>query len=337
MNLGLFLNALCDHSFHDALEYARSIGIEQIEIPCGGLSGTAHCDPQKLLADEAEFAAFQAEIQNSGLSVSALTCHGNPVHPDAAVAGKYDAALRNAVLLAEKMGVQTVVTFSGCPGVGESSTYPTWCIAVWPYDNLPITKYQWDEVLIPYWKEFAAFAEAHHVRIAIEMYAGFTVYNPRTLMRLREAVGSDAIGANFDPGNLIWQGIDPPAALRRLRGAVYHFHAKDCYVDPQIMGRTGFFDPWLEDDAVDRPYHFRIPGSGTDATAWKEMLVALRESGYDGSLSIEHEDASVGQKEGLEKSVAFLSQVMLRDTNTGCPWYQTVRQNEQEFLPEVGG
>ncbi len=337
MNIGLFLNALCDHSLGDALAYAKSIGIEQVEIPCGGLSGTVHCDPSKLLADEKEFDKFQATIKNAGLSVSALTCHGNPVHPNQAVAQKYDTDLRNAVLLAEKMGVKTVVTFSGCPGVGESSTYPTWCIAVWPFDNLPITKYQWDEVLVPYWKEFAAFAEAHHVRIAIEMYAGFSVYNPRTLLRLRDAVGSTAIGANFDPGNLIWQGINPPAAIRRLRGAIYHVHAKDCYVDPQIMGRTGFFDPWLEDDAVDRPYSFRIPGSGTDTATWKEMLVALRQNGYDGTLSIEHEDASVGQKEGLVKSVDFLNQIILRDEPVGCPWYAAIHPYEQAFLPEVGG
>lgn len=337
MKIGLFLNALCDHSLGDALSYARSIGIEQVEIPCGGLSGTIHCDPQKLLADAEEFQKFQAVIKDSGLRVSALTCHANPVHPSQKTARKYDGDLRNAVLLAEKMGVDTVITYSGCPGVGESSRYPTWCIAVWPFDNLPITQYQWNEVLIPYWKEFAAFAESHHVRIAMEMQAGFAVYNPRTLMRLRNAVRSSAIGANFDPGNLIWQGISPPAAVRRLRGVIYHVHAKDCYVDPQIMGRTGFFDPWLEEDAIDRPYSFRIPGSGTGTAAWKEMLVALRQNGYDGALSIVHEDTSVGQKEGLVKSVSFLNEVILRDEPTGCPWSAVVRRAEREFLPEVGG
>ena len=337
MNIGLFLNALCDHTLNDALNYAKSIGIEEVEIPCGGLSGAVHCNPQDLLADEAKFLDFQNTIKNSGLKVSALTCHGNPIHPNQKVAQKYDSELRNAVLLAERMGVKTVVTFSGCPGVGESSMYPTWCIAVWPFDNIPITKYQWDEVVIPYWKEFAPFAEAHHVRIAIEMYAGFSVYNPRTLLRLRDAVGSPAIGANFDPGNLIWQGISPPAAIRRLRGAIYHVHAKDCYVDPQILGRTGFFDPWLENNEVDRPYSFRIPGSATSASEWKEMVIALRESGYDGALSIEHEDRSIGQKEGLLRSVAFLKDVILRDEPTGCPWYAAIQPYEEAFLPEEGG
>lgn len=337
MNIGLFLNALCDRSLSDALTYARSIGIEQVELPCGGLSGTVHCDPQRLLTDEEAFAEFRAVIEESGLAVSALTCHANPVHPSRAIAQRYDADLRSAVLLAERLGVDTVVTYSGCPGVGESSLYPTWCIAVWPFDNLPITQYQWDEVLIPYWKGFAAFAEEHSVRIAIEMRAGFSVYNPRTLIRLRDAVGSPAIGANFDPGNLIWQGISPAAAIRRLRGAIYHVHAKDCYVDPQIMGRTGFFDPWLERDAVDRPYSFRIPGSGTGSAAWKEMAVALRQNGYDGTLSIEHEDASVGQEEGLVRSVSFLNGVILRDEPAGCPWYAAIQCAERAFLPEVGG
>lgn len=337
MNLGLFTNVLCDHTLEEALTYAKSIGIEEVELPCGGLSGTAHCDAGALLADEVLFSQFQATIVQSGLGISAFTCHANPVHPDQAVAKRYDTDLRNAVMLAEKMGVKTVVTFSGCPGVGESSRYPTWCVAVWPFDNIPITQYQWDEVLIPYWKEFGSFAENHNVRIAIEMYAGFSVYNPRTLLRLRDAVGSAVIGANFDPGNLIWQGINPPAAIRRLRGAIYHVHAKDCYVDPQIMGRTGFFDPWLSNDEVDRPYSFRIPGGSSEAATWKEILVALRNSGYDGTLSIEHEDASVGQKEGLVKSVTFLEPIVLREKATGCHWYAVVQQQEQTFLPNMEG
>ena len=84
-------------------------------------------------------------------------------------------------------------------------------------------------MLIPYWKKTAEFARNHGVtKIAFEMHPGFCVYNPETILRIREAVG-ETIGANFDPSHLIWQGIDPVAAIRALEGAIYHFHAKDMW------------------------------------------------------------------------------------------------------------
>ncbi len=62
----------------------------------------------------------------------------------------------------------------------------------WPDDFSQILEYQWNEVLIPYWKEKAAFAREHGVhRIALELHPGFCVYNTKTLLRLREAVGPE--------------------------------------------------------------------------------------------------------------------------------------------------
>jgi sugar phosphate isomerase/epimerase len=75
------------------------------------------------------------------------------------------------------------------------------------------------------------FARDHGVRLAFEMHPGFVVYNPATLLRLRDACGADgeAIGANLDPSHLFWQGIDLEAAIPELgrAGAIFHVHAKD--------------------------------------------------------------------------------------------------------------
>ena len=131
-----------------------------------------------------------------------------------------------------------MITFSGCPGDCETSKYPNWAVATWPEDYEKIRRWQWEEKLIPYWKKAGAFAKAHHVRVALEIHPGFCVYNVPTVLRLREAVG-DAVGANLDPSHLFWQGVDPVAAVHALRGCIYHFHAKDTYIDPYNTAVNG--------------------------------------------------------------------------------------------------
>ncbi|MBO7216060.1 MAG: sugar phosphate isomerase/epimerase, partial [Clostridia bacterium] len=199
MTLGVLTNLLGGMSLREALEYLRSIGVESLELGCGGYPGKAHCDPKVLLNDEKAFEEFKATIEEFGMPVKTLSVHGNPVHPDKEKAAAWRADFRDAVLLAEKLGVDTVVTFSGCPGDCPESKHPNWVTCPWPEDFLEILDYQWNEVLIPYWKEEAEFCKSHGLKhIAFEMHPGFCVYNPETLLRLRNAVG-DIIGANFDP------------------------------------------------------------------------------------------------------------------------------------------
>ena len=227
MKLGVLTNLLGSVSLEEALQYFSSLGLEMVEIGCGGFPGKDHADPDVLLNDDKALADFKALLEKYNVEISALSCHGNPVHPDKAIAKEFDEDMRKTVLLAEKLGVHQINTFSGCPGDCENSKYPNWVTCPWPEDFLAILDWQWNEVLIPYWKKTCAFAEAHNVkRIAFEMHPGFCVYNPETLLRLRAAVGP-VIGANFDPSHLIWQGMDPVAAIRELKGCIYHVHAKD--------------------------------------------------------------------------------------------------------------
>lgn len=187
-----------------------------VEIGCGGFPGTAHCNAAELLADENKQKEFLDTIHKYGLEISALSAHGNAVHPDKAIAKKFDEDLTNAILLAEKLGVPVVNTFSGCPGGSPEDKTPNWVTCPWPDDFSEILEYQWNDVLIPYWKEKVAFAKAHNVhKIALELHPGFCVYNTRSLLKLREAVGPE-IGANLDPSHLIWQGMDLIAVIREL-------------------------------------------------------------------------------------------------------------------------
>lgn len=317
MKLSVLCNLYGNLSFDETLAKLSALGVHTVEVGAGGYPGKAHCNPAELLADESKLRAFQATLRKYDTDICALAAHGNNVHPNPETAKMYDTDFRNAVLLAEKLGVDTVVTFSGCPGDHPGAKYPNWVTCPWPEDYLAILDYQWNEVLIPYWKEAAAFAKAHGVsHIAFEMHPGFCVYNPATLLRLREAVG-DVIGANFDPSHLVWQGIDPVAAIRSLEGAIYHFHAKDTKVDSYNTAVNGVLDTKHYSDEIHRSWVFRSVGYGHDMQYWRDMISNLRLVGYDRVLSIEHEDSLMTIDEGLAKAVAFVKEAMIVEPKPG--------------------
>ncbi len=242
MKLGVLTVPLQGMPAEEAFAYLSGLGVTSVELGTGGYTNKNHCDPDILLADESKLDALKAALHKYNLTVSALSCHGNPIHPNKEIAAGYHKAFVDSCKLAQKLGVDTIITFSGCPGDSPDAKYPNWVTCAWPSEFGEMLNRQWNEVLIPYWKEAVKIAETYGVKyIAFEMHPGFCVYNPATLLRLREAV-SPMLGANFDPSHLIWQGIDPVIALKELKGAVYHFHAKDTYVDPYNKAKNGVLD-----------------------------------------------------------------------------------------------
>ena len=317
MKLSVLSNLYGSRPLEDVLAQFAAMGVESVEIGCGGYPGKAHCDPDVLLGDEAKLAEFKALFEKYGLEICALSCHGNAVHPDAAIAEAFDSDFRKCILLAEKLGVDTVITFSGCPGDSPEAKYPNWVTCPWPGDFLKILEYQWNEVLIPYWKKTCAFAEAHNVkRIAFEMHPGFCVYNPETCLRLRNAV-SPILGANFDPSHLVWQGIDPAYAIRYLGDAIYHVHAKDTKIDEQNTRTNGVLDTKHYGDELHRAWVSRAVGYGHGESFWRDLVDNLRLVGYDRVLSIEHEDSLMSIDEGLTKAVSVLKPIIMRDPKPG--------------------
>lgn len=185
---------------------------------------------------------------------------------------------------------------------------------------MELLDHQWNEVLIPYWKEFAAFARSYGVtKIALELHPGFMVYNSETLRRLRDAVGAE-IGANFDPSHLIWQGMEPVAVIRELQDCIFHVHAKDLKIDPINCAVNGVLDTKHYSDELHRSWIFRTLGFGNDAAYWKDIFSALRAIGYDGTVSIEHEDSLINRFEGLEKAVAMMRECMIFESETSMWW-----------------
>ena len=258
-------------------------------------------------------------IADAGLSISALSCHGNPLHPDPAQALEADKIFRRSVRLAERLDVPVVITFSGCPGDGDGARHPNWITTPWPPEYLDVLEWQWAEKAVPYWTGAARFAADHGVRVALEPHPGFLVYNPETALRLRAAAG-DAIGVNFDPSHMYWQGIDVPTAIGALGQAIFHVHAKDVLLDRANISTNGVLDAKSYRRMGARSWLFRSVGWGHDEVEWKRTISALRLAGYDSVLSIEHEDALLSIDEGLQQAVTFLSRLVPTEPPAE-PWW----------------
>jgi sugar phosphate isomerase/epimerase len=318
MKVGVFTALLSQLPLWQVLEKLKALSIDTVELGTGNYPGDAHCK-LSMLENGASLAEFKSVVADHGATISALSCHGNPLHPDKDRARAARETSRKTVLLAEKLGVPVVVDFSGCPGDSPNATAPNWVTCPWPPDYLEVLEWQWDEVVAPYWFEHATFARNHGVKIAVEMHPGFVVYSPETMLRLRSITGT-TVGCNYDPSHMFWQGIDPIAAVRLLGDAIFHVHAKDTQMYSANLPRTGVLDTKPYTDERNRSWIFRTCGYGHGAEWWKEFVSTLRMMGYDDVLSIEHEDSLLSPEEGLRKAAQFLNETVIKEQPTAAWW-----------------
>lgn len=326
MKIGIFTALFGDKSLTETLDIVKAEGIQSVEFGAGAYPGSAHLGGsheavEKLISDKGSRDTLVREIEKRGLMISAISCHGNPLHPVASIAEDHHRAFVNSVKLASALGVECVNGFSGCPGDGPQAVNPNWVTCAWPDEYRDILNWQWNEKVIPYWKEQAKLLKQSNVKFCIEMHPGFVCYSNDTLLKLRNAVG-DTIGANFDPSHLWWQGIDPIAAIRELgaEGALYHVHAKDTRIDPYNSGRNGNLDTKSYGDILDRSWVFRSVGYGHGLEWWKDFCSNLRMVGYDYVLSIEHEDGLMSPLEGLRKALSVLQQAVIFESAGEMFW-----------------
>lgn len=311
MKLCVMNPVLNDYPFEKALEYLHSLGVQSVELGAGGYPGDAHIKPSEIIGHPEKVKEIKDLLAKYELEIAAIACHGNPLHPNKEIAESFHKQFEDAILTAELLDVHTIIGFAGCPGDCDESQNPNWVTCAWPNEYGDILKWQWEEKVIPYWKKEAEFAKAHGItKIAFEMHPGFVVYNPETLMKLRNAVG-EIIGANFDPSHLFWQGINPVEAIKYLGSAIYHFHAKDTKIDAANTAVNGVLDTKPYGDVLDRSWVFRTVGYGHGKEVWNDIISTLKAVGYDGAISIEHEDGLMSPEEGLEKAIAFLKDVLI--------------------------
>ena len=321
MKLGVLTVLYQNLPLEQALDKIADMGAQAVELGTGNYPGNSHADPHALLEDPSNLEALRQAVEDRGLMISALSQHGNPLHPDEHIASSAHETWLQTVLVAEQLEVPVVNAFSGCPGDYEGARFPNWVTCAWPPDFQDILEWQWNECVIPYWTNQAAFAREHGVKIAFEMHPGFVVYNPETLLRLRQAVGPE-IGANYDPSHLFWQGIDPVESIKQLGRAdsIFHVHAKDTYLDHDNIRHNGVLDTKPYDQILDRSWVFRTVGYGQGEKVWRDVFSALRSVDYDYVMSIEHEDSLLSIDEGLGKAISFLNSLMFRE-EPGEMWW----------------
>ncbi len=320
MKLGLFTPVFGKLTTIEMVAKVKSLGsVQALELGTGGWPGSDHLDLDSLVNDQRRADEYRTVLADAGLTISALSCHGNPLHPDRKLAQGYDDVFRKTVCLAKRLEVPVVVTFSGCPGDSDDAKHPNWVTTPWPPEFLDVVEWQWEKKTIPYWRETASFAADHGVKVALEAHPGFVVYNVETALRLRAAAGTN-LGVNFDPSHLFWQGVDVPTAIRALGDAIFHVHAKDVALDRQNVAVNGVIDAKTYRRMADRSWLFRSVGWGHDALEWKRIISALRLAGYDYVISIEHEDALASVDEGLKAAVDMLARVVLTEPPVDAWW-----------------
>jgi sugar phosphate isomerase/epimerase len=294
VTIALFTDALAHRSLDETLEWCAEQGIEAVEIGVGGYSPAPHLD--RAVLQDANVVAFNAS--------------GNVLHPDPAVARAHDAALREALTLAAELDVPRVVAMSGCPGGPGGGRWPVFAGGAWLEDMVGLWEHQWP-LIAGYWRELSEWAarEAPGVAICLELHPGTSIYNAASFERLRGETG-DNVKVNLDPSHFWWQGIDPIASIEALAEHIGFAHGKDTLLHPERIALHGVMDFRWPSDAATMPWHFAAVGRGRSIDEWSRLLCALRAAGYDGPISIEHEDPELGPEEGIAASLAGLRAAM---------------------------
>jgi sugar phosphate isomerase/epimerase len=322
MKLGVLTLLFGDKPIEETLDYVQSLGIEAVEFGAGAYVTSGHFCTEQLLADESGVSRLKKAVAQRNLIISALSCHGNPLHPNPKVSGAHHSAYVNTCKLARKLEIDQVNTLSGCPPSDPKAELPNWITCPFPTEDFqkPL-EWQWNERVVPYWKDACKIADENGVRVGLEMVPNNVVYNVESLLKLRDAVGP-TIGANLDPSHLFWQGADICTVIRKLRDAIYHFHAKDSGLHGDVISVNGVIDPKTLTDELNRSWIFRTVGYGHDELTWNNIVSHLRMVGYDGVLSIEHEDSLMSGDEGLRKATELLKRLLIHEKPGVAYWAQ---------------
>lgn len=314
MRLGVFVSGVF-HSlpFDEMLDFVRSKGVEALEFGTGNYPGDVFVKPAQFLTDERKRNTFLEAVESRGMYISAFSAHGNPLHPNKSIAYQHHYTLTLTIDLAQKMGVPVVNCFSGNPGAPDSTLYPNFSYVYWPPEYPEILEWQWEQKVIPYWREMGKYAASRGVKIGIEMHEGFTVHAPADVLRLRHAVG-EVIGCSFDASHQWTQLINPVGAIKILgfAGAIYHVSTKDMIFSEDNLNLYGLLDPKPQEQPQNRSWYYRTIGYGHDLKTWSDIISALQLVGYNGGFHIEQHDPLIDGLEGFTKAARNLRRLIIR-------------------------
>jgi sugar phosphate isomerase/epimerase len=275
MNIGFASAILPDLSLDEVLDFAAEEGFECVELMCWPLdasdqrryAGVTHIDVADF--DRAAADVVLESCRRTGVAISALGYYPNPLTPDLDERAVYVRHLLRVIDAAALLGVEVVNTFIGRD------------------QHRPIER-QWDEVETV-WRPIVAHAHTAGVHLAIEncpMLFTLDEWPGGKNLVTSPAVWNElfrrlpALGLNFDPSHLLWQGIDVNRALSDSADRIRHIHLKDERVDPELLYQRGVLGlGWHEP---------KIPGHGD--IDWVAFFRVLRQVGWERPVVIEVED-----------------------------------------------
>jgi len=280
MKLGMLTACMPERSLEEIASWAGDHGFEALELAAWPRIGDRPFTASHISAesfDDAEAGRVRSALADNGLELSALAYYDNNLLPDTAQREQILDHLRACIDAAQTLGCPAVGTFIGRD--------PARSVA----ENLR----EAENVFPP----LVDYAGERGVKLMIENcvmegwhpdgYPGNLAYSPE----LWEWMFGLGLYLNFDPSHLLWLGIDPVEALKPYVDRVAHAHAKDAETFDAERNRYGFFGrtSTREEDPWDMGWwRYRIPGLGD--VDWRRYVDTLYEGGFDGVLSVEHED-----------------------------------------------
>ena len=336
VEIGLMSASMLDRPWEAVLDAVAAKGVQWVEACGGGHIPTRHFDPAELVEDGDALARFEAALADRGLRISSLSCHGNPLHPAEARAAADRSAIAATCRLAGELGVEHVNVLAGLPAGGPGDQTPNWIVnSVFPELD-EIYSWQWEERVLPYWRQAAELAAGAGVVLCVEPHPSDVVYSPETFARLRDEVGP-SIGMNFDPSHLWWQGIDPLAVIEEHGPDIHTCHVKDLQLHAPLVRRGGVLSSAPYEAWDERPWTFSTAGYGHSELFWSQFVIALRRAGYRGVLSIECEDPFLAPDDTFAASVDLLRRVLPAHEPPAVDWASQAAYADPTHPPDAGG
>ena len=312
MKLSYYTDSLAHLSLEEVLKKITEKDIYHIELATGGWSPAPHLKLNDLLNNESSLSDLKALLSEYNVEIVALNCSGNPLDPGE-LGKEHRDVTEKTFQLAEKLGVKKIVMMSGLPPASPKDEMPNWITTTvsWPPQLKDALEYQWNDVAIPYWKKLVEIAKKHGVeKIALENFSAQLVYNPETLLKLRNAV-DPIIGMNLDPSHLLWMGADPIQCARALEGAIHHVHGKDVRIEKGIADLSTLIETKEIEDIKNRAWNYVAVGHGQDLQWWKTFFSVIRMVGYDDFISLEMEDFTMPPESGVNISIKALKEILI--------------------------
>lgn len=307
MKIGFLTNAL--------VEQARRSGSDAFStLPQVADWAAAHgftdleCGPMLPL----DRAAYEQVLGEGKIGISALIYCRNYLSTDPEEAAQHLAALRERIEFAGALGIDKVVTSTGIDKSVVEGLYDR-DPALRDRGNLirRIPAQSLDRV-VDLFGPLVELAEKNNVRLCFENcpLMGNIAISPVMWKKIFERLPSDHLGLAYDPSHLVWEMIDPYTPLLEFKDKIFHVHAKDTAIDRVKLARTGILTDFSW-------WSYRIPGRGE--LDWRQLLGQLIAEGYDGTISLEHEDAAYeGSVEAVENGLldgkAWLETCMAPET-----------------------